>query len=63
MWIFGGYSSDEKYQLSLVEDCHLRRIGRMSFSVTDGAVGLVGESDKESVAMICFSGSSKDCHS
>lgn len=64
MWVFGG--KNEGSQLSLVEECHLRRVGKMSFSAVDATVGLVGESDKESVAMLCFSSSSrepKDCHS
>ena len=61
MYVFGG--SVQKYQISQVENCQLKSIGRLSFSMDQGACTNVGN---ESI-FICFpmwnyESSSKYCY-
>ena len=55
MFVFGGYFSyDYKDQISIVEDCRLRRVGTLPMRFQEGACNSFTTGEGKQVSMLCF---------
>ena len=64
MWVFGGYDSPYKRQLSSVQSCYLKTEGKLSFDFNSGACNVLDGFNNEQTALLCFHDSSPytECH-
>ena len=62
MWIFGG-STPFYNQLSSVAQCHLKTEGALPFDLYYGAANTIEGFHGDQSALLCFSSTSKECHS
>ena len=63
MFIFGGYTTPYEDQISLVESCHLVRLGTMPVKFSAGGCNTFTSSTGDEQTLLCFALAGRsNCH-